>query len=178
MTDAALVARVLGGEREVFSALVERYSDPCTRFAQRLLGNRQDAEDAAQETFLRAYRALGRYHEQDTFRAWLYRILVNQCRSLARRRARYQRRVTSDGLAVERATAPSLEHAGDVRDALQHALDRLEPLLREAFLLKYGEGLDYGAMAEITGSGVSALKMRVKRACDALRPELEEIFHD
>jgi RNA polymerase sigma-70 factor (ECF subfamily) len=178
MTDAALVARVLGGELESFSVLVQRYSEPCGRFAQRMLGNRQDAEDALQETFLRAYRALGRYREQDTFRAWLYRILVNQCRSLARQRTRYRRRVVTDGVALARALAPSTEDASDARDALQRALDRLEPLLREAFLLKYGEGLDYAAMSEVTGSGVSALKMRVKRACDALRPELEVIFHE
>ena len=131
-----------------------------------------------QETFLRAYRALGRYREQDTFRAWLYRILINQCRSLARQRSRYQRRVVSDDEVIERAPARSLEGDDDARDALQHALERLDPDQREAFLLKYGEGLDYEAMAGITGAGISALKMRVKRACDALRPELEVIFHD
>src|SRR6185436_6667148 len=97
---------------------------------------------------------LGRYREQDTFRAWLYRILVNQCRSLARKRTRYQRRVVNDGDAIERATTGSREHATDVRDALQRALDRLEPEQREAFLLKHGEGLDYESIDEITGTGV------------------------
>ena len=57
-------------------------------------------------------------------------------------------------------------------------VDTLEPLMREAFMLKYGEGLEYAEMAAITGAGVSALKMRVKRACDTLRPMLEAIYHD
>ena len=58
------------------------------------------------------------------------------------------------------------------------AVDSLDPLLREAFVLKYVEGLEYTEMAVVTGAGISALKMRVKRACEALRPKLEAIYHD
>ena len=61
----------------------------------------------------------------------------------------------------------------EARDLLGKLLDPLDPALREAFLLKYGEELDYSEMAEITGASVSALKMRVKRACDAMRPHVE-----
>ena len=78
--DAADVQRVLAGDVEAYAALVDRYYDRCARFAIRMLGNRDDAEDALQATFLRAYRALNRYQERDRFSAWLYRILVNQCR--------------------------------------------------------------------------------------------------
>ena len=61
---------------------------------------------------------------------------------------------------------------------MRWAVETLDPLLREAFLLKYVEGLEYAEMATITGAGVSALKMRVKRACDTLRPMLEAIYND
>jgi RNA polymerase sigma-70 factor (ECF subfamily) len=154
---------------------MDRYYGDCTRFARRMLGNRQDAEDALQETFVHAWRGLGRYREQDAFRGWLYRILVNECRRLAGRRWRQAQRVVHDEVAMARAPARSHDGELDLRDELQGALARLEPLLREAFLLKHGEGLEYVEMARMTGASVSALKMRVKRACDALRPRLERL---
>jgi len=95
-SDASIIARVLDGDADAYSELVRRYYAPCARFAFRMLGNRQDAEDAVQEAFLRAYRALGRYRERDLFRSWLYRILANQCRSAARRRHRHEGRLDPD----------------------------------------------------------------------------------
>lgn len=173
MDDAELVARVLAGDRGAFTVLVDRYEGDCLRFALRMLGNRHDAEDAMQETFLSAYGALGRYREQQAFRGWLYAILVNRCRSVGRQRQRRQRQFVADGKDHD-AEAPTRPPADPgLRDALQSALDSLEPLLREALVLKYGEGLEYQEMSAITGAGVSALKMRVKRACEAVRPLLE-----
>jgi RNA polymerase sigma-70 factor (ECF subfamily) len=177
MDDAALVARVLEGDVAAFTELVNRYYGDCSRFAHRMLGHRHDAEDALQETFLSAYGALGRYREQHTFRAWLYRILINRCRSVARQRRRRQDRFVEDSSAPEVAAADTPDGDAELRDALQSALDALEPRLREAFLLKYGEGLEYREMSAMTGVGISALKMRVKRACEALRPRLEAEFH-
>lgn len=177
MDDAALVARVLEGDVAAFTELVNRHYRDCTRFAVRMLGDRHDAEDAIQEAFLSAYAALGHYREQHTFRAWLFRILINRCRSVARQRRRRQHRFVEDGAVHEEAAADASASDPELRDALQSALDTLEPRLREAFLLKYGEGLEYREMSAMTGVGISALKMRVKRACDALRPRLEAEFH-
>jgi len=179
MTDAALVRRVREGDSGAFDALVVRYFDACARYAFRMLGDRHDAEDAVQETMLRAYRFLGSYEERDVFRAWLYRILVNECRTLAGRRRRRERSLTRDDAGVhdavdERAWAAA--GTSGMRDELQRVLDGMEPLLREAFLLKYIEDRSYDEMAAITGAGVSALKMRVKRACDWLRPRLEVMY--
>lgn len=174
MTDAELVAKVLEGRAEAFATLVGRYHEGCARLAYHLLGNRQDAEDALQESLLRAYRGLGHYREREMFRAWLYRILVNQCRTLGGRRGLRDRRFVHDPDAMERPAGDGQERRAEIRDAFQAALDELEPLLREAFLLKHGEGLEYAEISAITGVGVSALKMRVKRACDAMRPRLRE----
>src|SRR5688572_17317742 len=80
MTDAMLVRRVLEGDTAAFTTLVDRHAAACTRFAMRMLRNREDAEDATQESFLRAYRSLGRYEERQAFRTWLFQILVNRCR--------------------------------------------------------------------------------------------------
>ena len=175
-TDAELVARALAGEAEAYTALVHRHYDPCARYARRMLGNLEDAEDVVQEVFLRAYLALGRYREQDRFRAWLFSILVNQCRTQARGRARRLRRFVSDNGAD--AIDPAARDGVELGDALQLVLETLEPLLRVALLLKYGEDLEYEEMSRLTGSSISALKMRVKRARDAVRPQLEGLMHE
>ncbi len=177
MEDAELVVRVLDGEVEAFTILVDRYYDGCARYALRMLRNRDDAVDALQETFLAAYRALGRYRERHAFRGWLYRILVNRCRSLSRQRRRRERRFVEDGRAVDAAAAGAASGDPILRDALQAGLDALDPRLREAFILKYAEGLEYREMSRLTGAGISALKMRVKRACEVLRPRLEDRSH-
>src|ERR687891_406019 len=81
MTDASLVRAVLDGNASAFTTLVDRHSRICLRYATRMLGNREDAEDVTQEAFLRAYGALSRYDETIAFRTWLMTILVNRCRT-------------------------------------------------------------------------------------------------
>src|ERR671924_842749 len=178
MSDAADVQRVLNGDVDAFAVLVDRYYDRCARFAVRMLGNRDDAEDALQATFLRAYRALGRYQERDKFSAWLYRILVNQCRSLAARRSHRERVFVREEAAMAAAPDEIPDWTGESEEWVQRVLSELDPLLREAFLLKYVEELSYEEMSALTGAGVSALKMRVKRACDRLRARWERIKDD
>ena len=176
--DAADVQRVLSGDVDAFAALVDRYYDRCARFAVRMLGNRDDAEDALQATFLRAYRALSRYQERDKFSAWLYRILVNQCRSIAARRAHRERVFVREEALLLNAPDKRPSWSGEDEEFVQRVLNELDPLLREAFLLKYVEELSYEEMSALTGVGVSALKMRVKRACDRLRERWERIKDD
>ena len=86
MTDAELVVRVVAGDAGAFTNLVARHHSACLRYAAHVLGDRMEAEDVVQETLLRAYRSLGRYQERQQFRPWLFRILVNRCRTAAERR--------------------------------------------------------------------------------------------
>src|SRR4051812_12915772 len=89
MNDLAIINRVLDGDIEAFARLVDRHYDRCARIAVRIVGNREDAEEALQDAFLRAFNALSDYEEQERFAAWLTRIVVNQCRTMlakARRR--------------------------------------------------------------------------------------------
>jgi RNA polymerase sigma-70 factor (ECF subfamily) len=170
MTDAELVVRTRAGDPDAFGTLVSRYYDACWRFAYHMLGERADAEDVVQDSFLRAYLAIGRYDERDQFRGWLFRILTNQCRNALTSRGRRSRRFVQDEVALESAPAPPLGLALGVEDAeLIRALTQLDPLQREALLLKYAEGLEYGEMSAMTGAGESALKMRVKRGSERLR---------
>lgn len=175
VADAELVRRTLAGETAAYTTLVDRHSRACLRFATRLLGNREDAEDATQEAFLRAYRALGTYEERTAFRTWLFAILINRCRTALLQRGRRERRIQSDGDAVDRAACDSLAPGVELRVEITRALAALAPEQREAFLLKHVEQLEYEEMAEITGAGVSALKMRVQRACARLRASLRDL---
>jgi RNA polymerase sigma-70 factor (ECF subfamily) len=174
MTDGMLVRSALEGDARAFTALVDRHAAACLRFAMRMLGERADAEDVAQETFLRVFHALHTYDEATAFRTWLFSILINRCRTALLRRARRERRVVLDDAAVRQTVAIHGADASDVQDEIRWALARLPAEQREAFLLRHVEELSYDEMAEATGMGVSALKMRVKRACLRLQQLLEE----
>jgi RNA polymerase sigma-70 factor (ECF subfamily) len=169
MTDAECVALARAGDESARARLVVRHHASCLRFARHLLGDPADAEDAVQETFMRAFAALARYEERDVFRAWLFQILVHRCRSVGARRTRQRERFVSDELAVERAAVSGDEGMLDAQRALAAALDGLDLDHREAFLLKVGEEMEYEEMSRLTGVQVSALKMRVKRARDHVR---------
>ena len=174
-SDPALIAAVLDGDQHAFTVLVSRYRDAYTRFAVRMLGgSHADADEALQSAFLRAYRRIDACRDPERFGAWLYQIVVNECRTHATRRARRERRFTVEsgdygGACVQHTAADDA-----LRDEIQRALDQLVPEHREAFVLKHVEMLNYDEMSAITGAGVSALKMRVRRACDRLQVLLRE----
>jgi len=174
-SDAVVVARVLRGDVESFRVLVERYRDRYARYAYHMLGNREDAEEALQDAFTRAYRSLARCEDPERFGAWLFRILLNRCRTMGARRGRRARTFVVDDIALLEAAE---EHPADRaawREEIDRALLKLRADQREAFLLKYVEELGYDEISQLTGVGVSALKMRVMRACERLRELLSEV---
>ena len=173
ITDPDLIAKVLGGDVDAYGPLVRRYQDTYFRFAVRMLGNRDDADDALQSAFVRAFRKLRECRDPARFGAWLYQIVINECRTLAARRDRRERRLVRDEGQMERSSGEV--EVIDTRlgvGEIQRAMDELPAEQREAFVLKYVEELGYEEMSELTGAGVSALKMRVKRACERLRQSL------
>jgi RNA polymerase sigma-70 factor (ECF subfamily) len=174
MTDGELVRSTLDGDARAFTELIDRHAPACLRYATRMLGERSDAEDVAQESFLRAHRALATYDARLPFRTWLFAILINRCRTAMARRAKRQRRVIVDGDALESAMIDDDRRAADLRDEIEWAVSLLAAEQREAFLLRHVEELSYDEMTAATGAGVSALKMRVKRACERLKILLGE----
>jgi RNA polymerase sigma-70 factor (ECF subfamily) len=176
-TDAALVRATLDGDATAFAELVERHSRVCLRYATRMLGSPEDAEEATQEALLRAHRALARYDGRTAFRTWLMSILINRCRTALLHRRRRVARVVLDDAAVQRAHVDSSAGDAELRLTIERALEELDPAQREAFLLKHVEQLSYDEMAAATGVGVSALKMRVQRACERLQRLIEDPGH-
>jgi RNA polymerase sigma-70 factor (ECF subfamily) len=174
-SDAVIVARVLRGDVHAYAELVARYRDRYARYALHMLGNREDAEEALQDAFTRAYRSLARCDDPERFGAWLFRILVNRCRTAGARRGRRARTFVTDEAALLEASEEHPATAAAWREEIDHALARLRRDQREAFLLKYVEELGYEEMSQLTGVGISALKMRVMRACERLRELLSEV---
>jgi RNA polymerase sigma-70 factor, ECF subfamily len=172
-SDGALVARTLGGDLTAYAALMGRYRDKFGRYAFHMLGNREDAQEALQDSFVRAYRALGTCRDPERFGAWLFRILVNRCRTLRRRL--YRARQFDADLPDDIAAGGDRPDSFEWRDEIGLALARLRPHYREAFLLRYIEGLEYAEMSEMTGAKEPALRMRVKRASDQLRALLRDV---
>jgi RNA polymerase sigma-70 factor, ECF subfamily len=176
MSDLAIIDRVLDGDVEAYAQLIERHYDRCARIALRIVGNREDAEEALQDAFLRAFNALGDYEERERFSAWLTRIVVNECRTvLARTRRREAVFPDLDPVALSFAAIPA-DEGGDWPE-LEVALARLPDAQREALVLRYADDLTYEEMARITGAGESALKMRVQRAFARLRSLLSEVVN-
>ena len=174
-SDSEVIAAVLDGDDDAFAVLFRRYRDAYTRYAVRMVGNRMDADEVLQSAWMRAYRALGQCRDRGRFGAWMYQIVMNECRTFATRRARRDRRFAGEEALADQHAPPAQPGDGAaVGEEVQRALGELDVQQREAFVLKYVEELSYDEMAELTGAGVSALKMRVKRACARLRELLDE----
>jgi RNA polymerase sigma-70 factor (ECF subfamily) len=167
-----LVERAARGERQAFAALVEQSYARGLRFAQHMLGNREDAEEALQDTFVRVHDNLARFRLDTAFEPWFFRILANRCRTLAAKRKRHHEVIDysdapPDGVFEDH---PEFEWHAEV----ERALATLPEDQREAFLLRHVEDMSYEEMATITGTRQATLRMRVSRACEALRSRLQE----
>src|SRR5829696_4591204 len=145
---AAVLARARQGDGEAFQALVEQHSRSVFRLAYRMTGNEQDAEDVVQESFLRAYRQLGRFESRANFGTWLYRIVANCSVDLMRARQVRQNQGRMDSLdEIEADPAPAdgptperLAQSAEIGTRVAAALEGLSPLERAAFTLRHYEG--------------------------------------
>src|SRR5437764_4113632 len=175
---AAVLARARQGDSDAFRALVEKHSRSVFRLAFRMTGNEQDAEDVVQESFLRAYRQLGRFESRANFGTWLYRIVSNCSVDLMRSKQARHDQVRGDSLDQEGAMElPAADMPGPERIAesaeierrVQHALQELSPLERAAFTLRHYEGRSIDEISATLGLGTSAAKHSVFRAVKKLR---------
>ena len=172
--DAELIAQVLAGRAERFALLVERYQDALYRHAVGMLGEPDAAADVVQDTFVKAYTHLDTCQDPRRFSAWVFRILRNRCMDHLKNLR--QRNVPLDDDAVGSAEddpAAELERT-EAGQRVERALARLPAAQREAFLLKHLHDLSYEEMAERLDVSVSALKMRVMRAREALQLLLDD----
>lgn len=171
LTDAALVDQVLAGDQDSFSELVRRHQEALYRYACSMGVSPDTAQDLVQDAFVRAYVRVRQCRDPNHFRAWLLGILRN--RVLDYGRDLRQQTVGLDSVPEGTLAADPPRH--ELRRALDTALAALPPLLREAFLLRHHQGYGYDEIAAITGSRVSAVKMRVHRAREQLQQALSGV---
>jgi len=159
--DAAAVTRCLSGDTAAFEILVTRYQGVLGTVAYRMLGNRDDARDATQAAFVKAYERLDTYDPSFRFFSWIYRILTNECLNALRAR-RPEEPVTPD-LALASAPVDGLE-AGQRRAAVQSALQALSREYREVVVLRHFADLSYDEMAAALGIPAKTVKSRLYSA--------------
>ena len=173
-----VVGRARSGDQNAFRTLVEAYSRDVFRLAFRITRNEQDAEDTAQETFIRAYQKLDGFEARANFGTWLYRITANSAIDQLRRKKRHEDRNTPLEDVTVRGVPPGQERAvfgRQVRERVESAMASLSELERAAFVLRHFEELslvEIGATLDIT---VSATKQAIFRAVRKLRVTLAKI---
>jgi RNA polymerase sigma-70 factor (ECF subfamily) len=186
-TDVQLMLDVKAGDEQSFALLLHRYRTPLVNFLYRKVRNREQAEDLAQEVFIRVYRARADYVPSAKFTTWLFRIATNLALNSVRD-TRHQRMEVSLDAPVTVDSEEGDERPLDVaeknpnieehlvqeaqRDMIRHAIDKLPEKQRAAVLLHKYQDLDYGEISKILSCSESALKSLLFRAYETLRVEL------
>lgn len=186
-TDVQLMLDVKAGDEQSFALLLHRYRTPLVNFLYRMVRNREQAEDLAQEVFIRVYRARADYVPSAKFTTWLFRIATNLALN-SLRDSRHQRMELSLDAPVTVDAEDGDERPLDVaeknpnieehlvqeaqRDMIRHAIEKLPEKQRAAVLLHKYQELDYGEISKILECSESALKSLLFRAYETLRVEL------
>ena len=178
MEEAVLIDRILRGDRNAYAELVRAHQAKVLRLCASLLGE-SEAEDAAQEIFLKAYRSLASFRKDSAFSTWLYRIASNHCRDLLRRRSRQKTESLEQLLETSNEKAQSLLASDDPRaraeqaDLAEQILSTLSPDERLILTLREVQGLSYREIAEALACSLDAVKGRLKRAREMLMSRLD-----
>lgn len=173
--EEAIVTRVLAGDVEAFSELIDRYKVAVYNLCARMLGDPTEAEDAAQEVFVRAYTQLKSYTPGRKFSTWILSIASHYCIDLLRRR---KPSVDLDTIAFwKQSDQPEPEEralTGEVRDEVRELLNKLPDKYRGVTILRYWNDLSYDEIAQASGLSVATVKTRLFRARELLAKELEK----
>ena len=181
-TDEELVALSIGGDVESFNQLVLRWERPIFALAYRVIGREEEARDVVQETFLRAFRGIGKFRGQAKFSSWVYRIALNLCRDWIRRERRAPILPTPEGvdvieLAAEQGPVESIEDLvarNDISKVVADLMTRLPEEQRTAIILKEYHGMTFQEIADLQGVPLSTVKTRLYQGLNVLRRHLQQ----
>ena len=184
--DEDLVLRVQQGDRSAFDLLVIKYQHKIIQLVNRYVKDSSEAQDVAQEAFIKAYRALGNFRGDSAFYTWLYRIAINTAKnylvSRSRRSSDYQVDV-QDAEAIENApqlqgmeTPERLLLNQEIIDTIKTAIDKLPEEMRTAIMLREFEGMSYEEIAEAMDCPVGTVRSRIFRAREAIDNKLNPLL--
>jgi RNA polymerase sigma-70 factor (ECF subfamily) len=185
-SDLSLVRRVQRGDKGAFDALVLKYQHKLVKLVMRYVRNPAEAEDIAQEAFIKAYRALPQFRGDSAFYTWLYRIAINTAKNAVVSRDRspieYDLDRSSDesydmqGRMKDSETPEGLVLTDEIRSTVNAAIDALPEDLRTAIVLRELEGLSYEEIAATMDCPVGTVRSRIFRAREAIDRRLREVF--
>lgn len=181
LTDSQLIERTLGGEADAFNLLVHRWERHIYGLTLRMLGRDDEAKDATQETFLSAYRNLGKFRGEAKFSSWIYRIALNICNTKLRGRTKNVLSIEEQQEAVGfEVPAETDDLAGGIQKEqvarhVRRALQGLPADMRQVIVMKEYEGLKFSEIADILGIPVSTVKTRMYTGLSELRKRLDHL---
>ena len=182
--DLNAIEQVRAGKIQAYALLVRKYQGRIRGYCLGTLGNAAEADDAAQEVFIKAYRGLGGFRGRSSFSTWLYRITVNHCRDLLKSAGRGKtesldalRDEEGEPFEARLAVAPAAQ-LGEREGQVREALARLPETSREVLVLRAVQGLSYAEMMESLGCSLDAVKGRLRRAREELETKLREVMRD
>jgi RNA polymerase sigma-70 factor (ECF subfamily) len=184
LPDWDLIASARRGDMDAFAELVRRYERPVVHFCQRMIGSREDAEDIAQESFVRVYRYLGRLRPEAKFSTLLFGIARNLALNFIRDAGRRGRGVTHSLTTEEQNEQPVEDgmyrpdraaRLNEIEALIEEGMALLSPEHREVLVLRELQGLDYNTIAEIVKCRKGTVKSRIARAREQLRQHLARL---
>ena len=186
--DWAVVQEVQEGRVGAFDQLVGKYRESIFSIIYNLTGNREDASDLTQETFIKAFRAIGRFRGRSAFFTWLYRIALNTTMSFLKKQGRRRfinyetvHESASSSEIVEKLTAKSRTEKGvlvrELQERLNESLQKLSPKHRTVVILHEIEGLEHAAIAEVTKTSVGTVRSRLHYAKQQLQSYLQDYLN-
>jgi RNA polymerase sigma-70 factor (ECF subfamily) len=182
MTDAQIIELIRQGQTEVYGELVRQYHKRVMGYCFSMLSNRTDAEEAAQDIFVKAYQYLGKFKGDSSFSTWLYRITANHCLDILRKRNRrknvsLEALVEQEGSQVQKlfATASTSAIHLENRQLADKILSTLSEDQRQILTLREAEGLEYQEIAQMLGCSLDAVKGRLARARKQLQENLQHL---
>jgi RNA polymerase sigma-70 factor (ECF subfamily) len=185
-SDLSLVRRVQRGDKGAFNALVLKYQHKLVKLVTRYVRNPTEAEDIAQEAFIKAYRALPQFRGDSAFYTWLYRIAINTAKNAVVSRERSPVEYDLDrhpdeshdmqGRLKDSDTPEGLLLTDEIRSTVNAAIDALPEELRTAIVLRELEGLSYEEIAAAMACPVGTVRSRIFRAREAIDRRLREVF--
>jgi RNA polymerase sigma-70 factor, ECF subfamily len=187
VSDLSLVRRVQRGDKGAFDALVLKYQHKLVKLVMRYVRNPAEAEDIAQEAFIKAYRALPQFRGDSAFYTWLYRIAINTAKNAVVSRERSPIEYDLDrsgndesyemqGRMKDSETPEGLVLTDEIRSTVNAAIDALPEDLRTAIVLRELEGLSYEEIAAAMDCPVGTVRSRIFRAREAIDRRLREVF--
>jgi RNA polymerase sigma-70 factor (ECF subfamily) len=177
-SDLDVVKAVLDGDKESYSILVDRYKIKGMSLAFRILNNREDAEDALQQAFIRAYKSLSTFEKKSTFATWFYRILYNVCiGNITRNKSKFFENIedVQEIKIIDETDYTNIDEllsSNEFAEILNKEMEKLEPIYSTILTLFYVQELSYTEIVTITGLPIGTIKNRLFRARTLLKKAL------